>query len=231
VVDKLKDIKNLEFLNMKKITLIAYLVFTTLCNAQVGINTLSPDASAVLDITSTTSGVLIPRMIESQRNTIASPATGLMIFQTDQTIGFYYYTGAEWTKLDGEVTQTALDLKANIASPIFTGTVTSSSGSISGFDASLNDQTSTTYTLQSSDNGKVVTLNNASTVTLTVPSGLGDGFNCLIVQKGDGQISLSAIGTTLIHRQGHQKTAGKYAVVSIVNIGGEQVIVAGDTAP
>jgi hypothetical protein len=110
-----------------------------------------------------------------------------------------------------------------------TGNVTSSGGSISGFDAALNDQTSTSYTLQSSDNGKVVTLDNASAITLTIPSGLGDGFNCLIVQKGNGQISLTASGTNLINRQNHSKTAGRYAVLSIVNIGSETLIVAGDT--
>ena len=109
------------------------------------------------------------------------------------------------------------------------GNVTSSGGSISGFDASLNDQTSTSYSLQSSDNGKVVTLNNANAITLTIPSGLGDGFNCLIVQKGAGQVTLSASGTTLINRQSHSKTAGQYAVVSIVNIGDENIIVGGDT--
>ena len=40
----------------------------------------------------------------------------------------------------------------------------SGTGSISGFDANLNDQTGTTYTLTSSDNGKVVTLNNANAI-------------------------------------------------------------------
>ena len=55
-------------------------------------------------------------------------------------------------------------------------------------------------------------------------------FNCLIVQKGDGQITFSASGTSLINRQSHVKSAGLYAVVSIVNIGSEQVIIAGDTA-
>ena len=109
------------------------------------------------------------------------------------------------------------------------GNVTSSGGSISGFDASLNDQTGTTYSLTSSDNGKVVTLNNSNAITLTIPSGLGDGFNCLIVQKGAGQVTLSASGTTLINRQSHTKTAGQYAVVSIVNIGSDNIIVGGDT--
>ena len=111
----------------------------------------------------------------------------------------------------------------------FTGNVTSSGGSISGFDASLNDQTGTTYSLVSADNGKVITLNNSNGITLTVPSGLGSGFNCLIIQKGTGQIFISASGTTLINRQGHTKTAGQYAVVSIVNIGNDTIILGGDT--
>jgi hypothetical protein len=109
-----------------------------------------------------------------------------------------------------------------------TGNVTYTTGSISGFDAALNDQTGTTYTLTSADNGKVVTLNNASAITLTINTGLGDGFNCLIVQKGVGQITIAGTATK-INRQGHTKTAGQYAVVSIVHIGGEQVIIAGDT--
>jgi hypothetical protein len=109
-----------------------------------------------------------------------------------------------------------------------TGNVTSTTGSISGFDAALNDQTGTTYTLTSADNGKVVTLNNASAITLTINIGLGDGFNCLIVQKGAGQITIAGTATK-INRQGHTKTAGQYAVVSIVNIGSETIIVAGDT--
>ena len=111
----------------------------------------------------------------------------------------------------------------------FSGNVTSSGGSISGFDASLNDQTGTTYSLVSTDNGKVITLNNSNGITLTVPSGLGSGFNCLIIQKGTGQIFISASGTTLINRQGHTKTAGQYAVVSIVNIGNNTIILGGDT--
>jgi hypothetical protein len=109
-----------------------------------------------------------------------------------------------------------------------TGNVTSTTGSISGFDAALNNQTGTTYTLTSADNGKVVTLNNASAITLTINTGLGDGFNCLIVQKGAGQITIAGTATK-INRQGHTKTAGQYAVVSIVHIGSEQVIIAGDT--
>ncbi len=65
----------------------------------VGIGTSSPSASALLDISSTSKGILIPRMTSSQRNAISSPTTGLLIFQTDAPTDFYYYNGSSWTSL------------------------------------------------------------------------------------------------------------------------------------
>jgi hypothetical protein len=62
-----------------------------------GIGTTSPNASSLLEVRSTTKGVLIPRMTLTQRNAIASPATGLLIFQTNSTPGFYFYSGSAWT--------------------------------------------------------------------------------------------------------------------------------------
>ncbi len=59
----------------------------------------SADASAMLDIKSTDKGLLIPRMTEAQRNLINDLATGLMIYQTDETAGFYYYDGSDWEEI------------------------------------------------------------------------------------------------------------------------------------
>ncbi|MBL7749346.1 MAG: hypothetical protein JNM19_18040, partial [Chitinophagaceae bacterium] len=59
----------------------------------IGINTSTPDASAQLDIVSTTKGLLLPRMTQGQRLALVSPANGLMIFQTDGQPGLYYNTG------------------------------------------------------------------------------------------------------------------------------------------
>ena len=70
-------------------------------NAQVGINTTTPNASSVLDITSTNQGMLIPRMTQVQRVAIATPATGLLVFQTDNTAGFYYWDGTTWQTFGG----------------------------------------------------------------------------------------------------------------------------------
>jgi hypothetical protein len=67
----------------------------------IGIGTLTPNASAQLDISSTTQGLLIPRLTMVQRNAIASPATGLMIYQTDNTAGLYTYSGASWQAVSG----------------------------------------------------------------------------------------------------------------------------------
>jgi hypothetical protein len=64
-----------------------------------GIGTLTPAASSLLDVTSTTKGVLIPRMTKTQRDAIVSPAQGLLIYQTNSTPGFYYYDGSVWTAI------------------------------------------------------------------------------------------------------------------------------------
>jgi len=62
-----------------------------------GIGTTSPHASSALEIVSTTKGLLISRMTKAQRDAITTPATGLMIYQTNSTPGFYYYDGSAWT--------------------------------------------------------------------------------------------------------------------------------------
>lgn len=95
---------------MKKLLLVAMLQLSLsamLCaQNNVGINNNTPDASAALDVTSTTQGMLVPRMTKAQRDVInpvsgvSTPAAGLLIYQTDNTPGFYYYTGTAWTALN-----------------------------------------------------------------------------------------------------------------------------------
>jgi len=121
-----------------------------------------------------------------------------------------------------------------------TGTVTVDAGDLTdgdfggtailGFDATLNDQTGTAYTLLAGDNGKVVVLNNGSAITVTVPSGLGAGFNCSFVQKGAGQVSFSASGTTINNRQSHTKINAQFGVASLVAYADDVFVLAGDTA-
>jgi len=101
---------------------------------------------------------------------------------------------------------------------------------ILGFDATLNDQAGTAYTLLSSDAGKVVVCDNASAIALTVPSGLGAGFTCSVVQKGAGQITFTASSTTINNRQSHTKMAGQHGVATLISTATDVFVLAGDTA-
>ena len=77
------------------------MLFSSFIYSQVGINTNSPDPSSALDIQSTNGGILIPRLTQDQRDAIAYPATGLLIFQTNESAGFYFYNGEQWTRIEG----------------------------------------------------------------------------------------------------------------------------------
>lgn len=70
---------------------------TAFAQQNVGINTTTPDASAALEIKSSNQGVLVPRLTQAQRGSIANPATGLLIWQTNGVAGFYYNAGTPGT--------------------------------------------------------------------------------------------------------------------------------------
>lgn len=70
---------------------------------RIGIGTTNPDASAALELNSSNKGFLIPRMTQTERDAISAPATGLQVYQTDNTPGFYYYNGTAWTSVAGNV--------------------------------------------------------------------------------------------------------------------------------
>lgn len=72
-----------------------YNYFSIMPNGAVGMGAV-PATSALMDLTSTTRGFLPPRMTEAQRDAIASPATGLVVYNTD-TNALNYYDGSAWT--------------------------------------------------------------------------------------------------------------------------------------
>lgn len=104
-----------------------FLVLVMLCyisfmNAQVGINTTTPDPSSILDVSSTDRGILLPRMTSTERDNIASPAEGLFIFNTDSTC-FQYYKGTSWSECLGEAPTNSLDCGSPVSNGTFaTGT-------------------------------------------------------------------------------------------------------------
>jgi hypothetical protein len=79
---------------------VTLLFFITKINAQVGINATNtpPNASAMLDVSSTNKGLLPPRMSTAQRNAITSPADGLLVFDTN-TQSYWYRRISIWTEL------------------------------------------------------------------------------------------------------------------------------------
>lgn len=89
---------------MKKIISVFLLVAISIVNAQVGLGTTSPDPSAVLDVSSSTSGFLPPRMTGIERNAISAPVTGLLIHCTDCGMSGgqpQFYNGTVWVNMIG----------------------------------------------------------------------------------------------------------------------------------
>jgi hypothetical protein len=68
-------------------------------NNQIGIGGSSVPSSAVLQVQSTSQGVLLPSMSSTQRLAITSPAMGLLVFQNTAPVGFFYFDGSIWQQL------------------------------------------------------------------------------------------------------------------------------------
>jgi trimeric autotransporter adhesin len=91
--------------------------------AQVGIGTATPNSSAQLEISAANKGLLIPRIPVASRP--ASPATGLLIYQTDNTPGFYYYDGVAWKMLEIAGNSWGLNGNSGVSASNFIGTTNS----------------------------------------------------------------------------------------------------------
>lgn len=85
---------------MRKLLLLFLLAlqYNLLLSQSVGVGTTTPNASAQLDISSTSKGLLIPRLTAAQRTAIASPANGLMVYETT-TSSFWFYNGTAWSQM------------------------------------------------------------------------------------------------------------------------------------
>ena len=97
-----------------------------------------------------------------------------------------------------------------------------------GASATINVQAGSTYSLQAADNGAVVAFTSNSPVTLTIPSGLGVGFNVSILQLGAGTVTPTASGTTIRQRLLLTKTAGQYAYITLVASSADTFVLSGD---
>ena len=88
---------------------------------------------------------------------------------------------------------------------------------LTDIDLQINNQTGTSYTLTAGDNNKVIVLTNASAITVTCPNSLDVGWNCVLIQGGTGQVTVSgATGSSVNNRSGHSKLAGRHASGSLI---------------
>lgn len=103
---------------MRRYTTLIFSFFSLFCfvqtfYSQIGIGNTNPDPSSILDITSTTQGMLAPRMTTLQRNAITSPAEGLLVFDTDEDI-FYFYDSTGWLPLESAPVRDNFKLVKNV---------------------------------------------------------------------------------------------------------------------
>lgn len=184
---------------MKKGILIS--VVTVFCiwqsNAQTGIGTTTPNASAKLDVSATDKGFLPPRVALTATNAFSpitgtsSAAAGLLIYNTatagtaptNVVPGYYYWNGSAWVQIaPGLIVDTS---------------------KTAGF------------TLAATDNNKVFLITSASNSTVTVPSSLPVGFSCQLIQGGVGTITVTGSSVTLNSSNGFT-TRATNSVIGLV---------------
>ena len=194
---------------MKKYFCLIALLITFGGFAQTGIGTTTPNASAKLDVSSSTMGFLPPRVALTASNVFApiagtsSAAAGLLVYNTNTagTIphnvvpGYYYWNGTAWVQIAGGLV--------------------------------IDNSKSSSFSLSTADNNKLFIINSASTVSVTVPT-LTIGFNCQFIQTGAGVISLTASGTTLNSANGLTSRTTN-SVIGLVMNGTTTGYVFGDT--
>ncbi|MEP6646708.1 MAG: DUF1566 domain-containing protein [Saprospiraceae bacterium] len=169
---------------MKYLFFSAILALSFSSFGQVGIGTTTPDSKAALDITSTTQGLLPPRMNVTQRDAISGPPQGLMIYCTDCGAGeIEIYGGISWTNMLGGPTTSVLVIGdsygggkvAYILQPADPGYI---AGQVHGLIAAATDQSTSILWYNGSyiTTGATATLlgnSNANTNTIVSVQGAG----------------------------------------------------------
>lgn len=167
--------------------------------AQTGIGTTTPNASAKLEVASTTQGFLPPRVALTATNVFSpivgtsSAATGLLVYNTasagtapnNVVPGYYYWNGTIWVQISNGL--------------------------------NIDNSKNAGFTLAAADNNKVFLITSASAITVTVPSTLPIGFSCQIIQGGVGAITIAGSGVTLNSSNGFVTRATNSVIGLLMN--------------
>ena len=192
--------KNYAAKKVLQACLLIFMTITTNVFAQVGIGTTTPNASSVLDVSSTTQGLLTPRMTTGQRTAIVTPADGLIVYDTDLK-SFYHYnsTAVSWSRMSSDANG-RLKFK-RIKSTDVLSTVLAAEKAVGGTNNKYVLEAGTLYEI----NGQVIVdlpieLNNAYVI------GLDSGEDKLVKLNGDlfvGTTGGSIRGLTLVASAGN----------------------------
>jgi len=199
----------------------------------------SGHTSTVLDVKSTTKGFLIPRMTLAQRP--SGPATGLMIYQTDNTPGFYYYNGSGWAlvgpTVDGSETKVSAGTNVSVtgsgtAGSPYTVNATAADGSETKIDGGTNvtitgSGTSASHYVISTAvaDGSETKVDAGTNVTVT-GSGTSASHYVINATGGDGSETKIDAGTN-VTITGSGTTASHYVINSAGGDGSETKVTAG----
>jgi len=174
-------------------------------------------------------GVLVFASAAARSSAITSPQEGQYSFLKD-TNALEYYDGASWVGAPvGDITGITTGTDSGLSGGVTSGTA------VLRLKLEFDAETGTTYTLVAGNLNQLVTLNNASAITLTVPPSVfsaGDVIN--IAQIGAGQVTLAQGAGVTINSTGATATAPKlrarYSAASIICTASNTFLVVGDIA-
>jgi hypothetical protein len=189
---------------------------------------ITPDASSILEMRTTTKGLLIPRLTTTERNAISTPATGLMIYNTT-TNTFNFYNGSSWTDIAGG------------GSGVNSVSGTTNRISIGGTAADPTVDISTAYTGQNS----ITTLGTIGTGVWN-GTAIGTGYGGTGTSTAFTQGSLVFAGASGVYNQNNSKlfwdntnfrlgigTASPNTALQVgaIGTGSEHVLIGGTSSP
>jgi hypothetical protein len=175
-------------------------------------------------------GILVFATEAARNSAITSPQEGQFAFTKDNN-SLWYYTGSAWVAsgATGDIEGITTGTDSGLSGGVTSGTA------VLRLKLEFDAETGTTYTLLAANLNQLVTLNNASAITLTVPPSVfsaGDVIN--IAQIGAGQVTLSQGAGVTINSTGATATAPKlrarYSAASIICTASNTFLVVGDIA-
>ena len=181
------------------LAIFAWFLMIELANAQTGIGTTTPNASAKLEVAATDKGFLPPRVALTAANVFApitgtaASAVGLLIYNTGTAgtapnnviPGYYYWNGTSWVQIAGGLI--------------------------------IDNSRAASFTLAATDTNKLFLITSSSTLTVTVPNTLPVGFSCQIIQAGTGMITLLGSSVNLNSANGLSTRTSNSAIGLVMN--------------